>query len=110
MPTTGTGDVDGHAEAFSRSARLAGPVVSGVVALVWLGLAANRPDATYHFAPLLCAAAWGAARRVVARAPGSWRAGVVAGVGGMVVALTAAGGLVWWGALDGPARWGTGGA
>ncbi len=42
---------------------LLGAAISGLVALAWIGLAARSPTLTFHFAPLIAAAAWPAALR-----------------------------------------------
>jgi hypothetical protein len=90
--------------------RGAGVLASSTVALVWTVLAARRPDTTFHFAPLVCAGSWGAARRWAAGGPGSRRAGLVAAAGGLAVAAITVAELEWLGWMDGPTLWGSSGA
>lgn len=85
--------------------RRAGPLLAGFLALVWMVMALRRPDATFHLAPTLVAASWGAAQRAVAGAPSERGAGVAAAVGGAAVAGLATGVLGWAGALSGPTLW-----
>lgn len=90
--------------------RHAGLLAASAVALVWVALALRQPDTTYHFAPIIVAASWGAARRWVDASPGSRTAGLTAAGGGGAIALITAAELAWLGALDGPTLWGTSGA
>lgn len=84
---------------FSRGDRAApriAPVVlrgfawGSLAAGVWLALALASPTTTYHFAPLLVALAWPAARRTSSHSTG-WTPGLAAAAGSTaLVAVTAA--------------------
>lgn len=87
--------------------RHAGLLAASAVALAWVPLARRHPDTTYHFAPIIVAASWGAARRWVAAGPGTRTAGLAAACGGATIALTTTAELAWVGALEGPTLWGT---
>ncbi len=50
-------------ERVDRRTHLLGAGLSALVAVAWVGLAARSPTATFHFAPLIAAAAWPAALR-----------------------------------------------
>lgn len=85
--------------------RRAGPLLAGGLALVWTAMALRRPDATFHLAPLLVAASWGAAQRATTGAAARRRTGVIAALGGAGVAGLATAALGWSGALSGPTLW-----
>lgn len=85
--------------------RRAGPLLAGVLALVWMVMALRRPDATFHLAPTLVAASWGAAQRGVTGAAAGRRTGLIAALGGAGVALLATAALGWSRALSGPTLW-----
>lgn len=85
------------------------PVLSLGAAGLWVGLAANNPSLTYHFAPLIVGLAWPIGHRsMVGRAEG--RAGWMIAVGALAVALATT--LVLWGAdrMEGPTFVSDGGA
>ena len=63
-----------------------GPIASAVVALVWVGLAARRPAAHYHFAPLLVTVAWSYGRRWSLDRPLNRRETLTSLAGGATVA------------------------
>jgi len=90
--------------------RHAGLLATSAVALAWMALALRQPDTTYHFAPVIVAASWGAARRWVAAGSGSHAAGLAAAAGGGAIAVITAAELAWFGALEGPTLWGSAGA
>lgn len=50
-------------ERVERRMHLLGAAITTLVALAWIGLAARSPTLTFHFAPLIAAAAWPAALR-----------------------------------------------
>ena len=85
-------------------ARLTAPAASLAAALLWVALAWRTPSSTYHFAPLIVAAAW----PWVARSSGStdetqrrW----LPVVGGAAIALAAGAVLLLANRLDGPTLW-----
>lgn len=82
----------------------------GAAVAVWAMLAMNVADTTYHFAPMIVAAAWPMARRLRARRRLSVLAIVVTAGGGTVLALITTAALAVAGALTGPTFFGTEGA
>lgn len=87
--------------------RHAGPLAASAVALAWTALARRQPDTTYHFAPILVAASWGATCRWVAAGPATRPAGLATAGGGGAIALIATAELARVGAFKGPTLWGT---
>lgn len=87
-----------------------GPAGSGALAGIWVLLTTWRPDATFHFAPLLVALAWPYATRVQRGRATGWAEAAPAVLGGAAVGLLATAGLTIAGRLDGPTFWGTPGA
>jgi hypothetical protein len=87
-------------------ARIHAPVLTSVaISTVWTVLAIRNPTSTYHFAPLLTAAAW----PVVARStwgPRSVGEAARASVGGLVIVLFMVAELNVLDALRGPAFFG----
>lgn len=75
--------------------------LSIVVAAIWMGLAINRPESTFHFAPAVAAAAWPVTARIRSGAASNRAAGLAA-LGGLVVALAATLILEGVDALEGP--------
>lgn len=90
--------------------RRAGLLAASTTALAWTALALRQPETTYHFAPMIVAASWGAARRWVDAGPGRRASGLATAGGGGAIAVVTAAELAWLGALEGPTLWGTGGA
>lgn len=60
-PADGRGLSD--AERVEPRMHVLGAAITGLVAIAWVGLSARSPTLTYHFAPLIGAAAWPAALR-----------------------------------------------
>lgn len=60
-----------------------------VVAAIWVTLARGNPTMTYHFAPVVAAAAWPVLERVWAGRPVKLAAAVAAAAGGAAIALVA---------------------
>lgn len=87
--------------------RHAGLLTAAVIALAWVLLALSRPDTTYHLAPVLVAASWGAARRWSSGGPRTRSDGLKAAGGGLAMALVTTAEQWWMGALDGPTIWGS---
>lgn len=50
-------------ERVERRMHVLGAAITGLVVVAWVGLAARSPTLTFHFAPLIAAAAWPAALR-----------------------------------------------
>ncbi|TNC28041.1 glutaredoxin domain-containing protein [Amycolatopsis alkalitolerans] len=101
------GDVD--PARLNRAA--VGPWWSGLPVTVaatvaWIMLAASNPTTTYHFAPLVVAAAWPAGRRLRAARALPRAAALAATVGGVLMAVAATVVLRARGALAGPALFG----
>ena len=92
-------------ERWGAVRRGAGPLLAGALAIVWTTMALRRPDATFHLAPVLVAASWGAAQRGVTGAPASRPVGMSAALGGAAFAGLATAVLGWAGALSGPTLW-----
>ena len=94
---------NGNRGAVSAWIREHGPLVTSVgLAGSWGLLARATPGRTYHFAPVVVAAAWPAARRALAGRVDA-RRGLRAAVSGLGVALLVTLALAGVGALDGPA-------
>jgi hypothetical protein len=86
------------------------PLVSVALAGGWVLLAAVNGGATYHFAPLVVAASWGAGQRWTAGGAVGGQLGTVAAVGGALVAVAATVLLAVAARLDGPTLRGGGSA
>lgn len=79
------------------------PLLTSVtITTVWTGLALRSPTLTYHFAPLLAAAAWPVVARA-ARGRATVAVGLRAAGGGLLVAVLATAELHSLDALRGPA-------
>lgn len=88
-----------------RWRRHAGPIASLIVAIVWVGLAWRRPEAHYHFAPLLVTVAWSYGRRWSGRHPLTRGETRVSIAGGALVAAGTALGLQATDHLEGVSFW-----
>lgn len=89
--------------------RFAAPGVSTAAALVWAVLAWRTPTSTFHFAPLIVAAAWPVVARSYGERHDRPQAGMVAASAAGLAMVT---GLVLLaaGRLEGPTFWSDGGA
>ncbi|MGH3951381.1 MAG: hypothetical protein ACRDSE_20065 [Pseudonocardiaceae bacterium] len=85
------------------------PFLLGIAA-VWLTLAVTSPSTTYHFAPMIMAAAVPVARRSRTGGRLAWRELAVAAAAGVVASLSVTILLVSLDALSGPTFFGTPGA
>lgn len=86
-----------------RRVRAHAPLLASVtITTVWTGLALRHPTLTYHFAPVLAAAAWPLVARFT-RGRTSLAVGLRAATGGIVVTALAAAELHALDALRGPA-------
>ena len=95
-------------ERVDRRTHLLGAGLTALVAVAWVGLAARTPTATFHFAPLIAAAAWPAALR----GGGPLRVAPVdafrAAAGAAAVGFAALGVLLAFDWLRGPTFWDAG--
>ncbi|GAB3394184.1 glutaredoxin family protein [Amycolatopsis echigonensis] len=104
-------EVDGDAVTrLAQGAWWGGAVLSVVVAVAWFLLATAHPATTYHFAPMLVAAAWPVTRRWRTRTVLPGRVAVRTALGGATVAMVITALLAVRHALAGPTLLGTGGA
>lgn len=79
------------------------PVVAALgFALLWVLLAARTPTTTYHFAPLLVAAAAPVTCRLLTRLPVPPRLATALAVTSLAIASATTGALTWQGLLAGP--------